>query len=107
MTVKSPSVSSLPSIIDLFDLSGSFQLGLNLLDSGQCSFQLLGKTFEVREFGDAEWFPNVAQRVLGYELILRFTQDEADGRLVVRVTEHIVHRGKIEVELAGVLGHPF
>ena len=51
---------------------------------------------------DAQSLRHVAKRVLGNDAVFFLAQNEADTRLVVRVTKQIIPCGKIEVHLAGI-----
>ena len=42
--------------------------------------------------------------VFGHEAVLVLAEDQADGRLVGRVAQPVVHHVAVEVHLAGVLG---
>ena len=85
------------------------QLGLNLFNRRQPSpdesfrdDEAFRDLFEMPELRDAHWRRGVPQRVFGDDPILRLAENQADARLVVRVAEHVVNGGEVEVHLAGV-----
>lgn len=82
------------------------QFGFDFLRGGECAFESGGQFFNQAGdiAGDADGFGHVPQGVLGDDLVARLAQDQADGWLIVRVAEQVVHSREIEIHLAGVLG---
>jgi len=58
----------------------------------------------VLEAGNANWFRHVAQRIFDNHPVPPLAENQPNARLVVRMAQQIVHRRKVEVQLAGILG---
>lgn len=58
---------------------------------------------EMRELRDAKWLSDIAQRVFRNNAGLLLAKDEADGWLVIWMTQHVIDCGEVEVHLPGIL----
>ena len=87
-----------------FSLVGSSQLGLDLINGGHAAFEFLGKLFQILELSDPYRGGHITERILDNKFLLRLAENKAYARLIAWMFEKIVHRGEIEVHLAGVLG---
>lgn len=80
---------------------GTSQLGLDLLDRGRATFQILRQLLDDLglPFSDADWAGQVTQGVLDHELVLATAQEQTDRRLIGRVLQQLIDHGQVEVEL--------
>ena len=76
------------------------KFGLNFFHGRQRAFEFLGELHKMGELGDAHRGCGAAKRVFNDNLGLRLAENQADARLIVRVTERTVD---MRVKLAGVL----
>lgn len=51
---------------------------------------------------DSEWLRHIPKRVFGDDLVLRFAQDQPNGRLVGLLAKEVVDGREVEIHLAGV-----
>lgn len=82
------------------------ELRLDLLDRRETALQIFGQSLrEARlPFGNAHRFLDTSQGVLHFQISPGSTQQQSDRRIVFWGTQQIVYCGKIEVQLAGMLG---
>ena len=78
-------------------LSSRVEFRLQFLDGGQGGLQAVGKTLGQPELRDSHRFPDVAKRVLHHNAFLGATEDQANARLIVGMTQEIIDRGQVEV----------
>ena len=78
------------------------QFGFDFLDGGQTAAQFLREGFGELGLpgGDGDGLVQAAQGVLGDELVLFPTEQQADGGLVGGMAQEVVHGGEVEIELA-------
>jgi len=86
-----------PELCFVFLLQFSFEL----FDCGQAAaLQALRQNCCDPIFGNADRLSEVAQGVLGDDLVLGLAEDDPDARLVVGMAEKIVDRRQVEVHFA-------
>lgn len=80
------------------------QLGFDLFNGGQAAAEVLGQRVGKVSLpgGDGDGLVEAAEGVFGDEAVLFPAEQQADGGLVVRVPQEVVHGGEVEIELADV-----
>lgn len=78
------------------------QLRLDLLDGREAPSKIIWKPLDELglPLGDGDGLGQATQSVLDYDLVLRATEQEPDGGLVVRVPKEVVSRRKVQIELS-------